>query len=151
MANNIEALPMDTAPKDNTLVRLLVDYSGEGEHPLEDAEQAWTIGFNNFENSEIDEWQFAGWSWSQDCFCEGEGRVIGWAPFHPEGRLLDGDASMADGGDTPMTAAEEVLTWLLVEKIGVPDDVSYTPDQAQKIIADRLAKIQPPQPKAIAP
>ncbi|MCJ8518967.1 hypothetical protein ABID21_001869 [Pseudorhizobium tarimense] len=144
MTNNIKALPMDTAPKDNTLVRLLVDYSGEGEHPLEDAVQAWTIGFSNFEDSEIDEWQFAGWSWSQDCFCEGQGRVIGWAPFHPEGRLYDGAAPMADGGDTPMTAAEEVLAWLLVEKIGVPDDVSYTPDQAQKIIADRLAQTQPP-------
>ncbi|WP_119256255.1 hypothetical protein [Shinella zoogloeoides] len=136
------ALPMDTAPKNNTLVRLLVDYSGEdGDHPLEDAEQAWTIGLNNFEDSEIDEWRFAGWSWSQDCFCEGRGRVIGWAPLHPDNRLYDAAAPMADGGDTPMTAAEEVLAWLLIEKIGVPDDVPYSPDEAQKIIAARLNDI----------
>lgn len=140
-----KALPIDTAPKNNTLVRLLVDYSGEGEHPLEDAVQAWTIGFNNFEDSEIDEWQFAGWSWSQDRFCEGQGRVIGWAPFHPETRLYDATAPIADGGGAPMTSAEEVLAWILVEKIGVPDDVSYSPDQAQRIIADRLAQTPPSQ------
>src|SRR3546814_8733440 len=45
---------------------------------------------------------------------------------------------MADGGDTPMTAAEAVLAWLLIEKIGVPDDVGYSPNQAQEIIVRRL-------------
>lgn len=45
---------------------------------------------------------------------------------------------MADGGDRPMSAAEEVLIWLLIEKIAVPDDVSYSPDQAQEIIAKHL-------------
>ncbi|MBV2183246.1 MAG: hypothetical protein KUL88_01710 [Rhizobium sp.] len=138
MTNKIMALSMATAPKDNTLVRLLVDYSGEGDHPLEDAEQAWTVGFNNFEDTEFDEWQFAGWSWSQDCFCEGQGRVIGWAPFHPDDRLYDAAAPMADGGDALMSAAEEVLAWLLVEKIGVVDDVGYTPKQAQDIIVQNL-------------
>lgn len=60
--------------------------------------------------------------------------------------LYDASALMADGGDTIMTAAEEVLAWLLIEKIGVPDDVSYSPDQAQQIIADRLG--QNPAPAA---
>lgn len=45
---------------------------------------------------------------------------------------------MADGGDRPMSAAEEVLAWLLVEKIGAPDDVPYSPDQAQEIIVRHL-------------
>ena len=50
-------------------------------------------------------------------------------------RLNGADAPMACGGDDdPMTAAEEVLAWLLIEKIGVPDDVTYTPNQAQEII-----------------
>lgn len=48
-------------------------------------------------------------------------------------RLYDADAPMADG-EIEMTAAEDVLTWLLVEKIGVPDDEGYTPNQAQTII-----------------
>ena len=45
---------------------------------------------------------------------------------------------MAEGGEERMTAAEEVLAWLLVEKIGVPDDVGYSPNQAQELIVRRL-------------
>ena len=74
--------PMETAPKDGTMLRLLVDYSGDGANPLEDATQAWTIGFNNLADTEDDVWQFAGWSWEQDCFTEGHGEVIGWLPLH---------------------------------------------------------------------
>jgi len=37
-----------------------------------------------------------------------------------------------------MTAAEDVLAWLIVEKIGVPDDEAYTPHQAQQIISNAL-------------
>ncbi|QIG68678.1 hypothetical protein EVB67_028 [Rhizobium phage RHph_TM3_3_14B] len=54
--------------------------------------------------------------------------------------LYDSTAPMADGGEVKMTAAEEVLSWLIVEKIGTPDDVSYTPDQAQEIIVKALRK-----------
>lgn len=54
--------------------------------------------------------------------------------------LYDATAPMADGGDTPMTASEEVLAWLLIEKIGVPDDVAYTPDMAQQIITARIGE-----------
>ena len=57
----------------------------------------------------------------------------------PDKRLYDGTKPMADGDDTPMTAAEEVLAWLLIEKIGVPDDVPYSPDQAQQIIVRQLS------------
>jgi hypothetical protein len=53
------------------------------------------------------------------------------------GRLFDANSPMADG-DVPMTATEEVLAYLLVEKIGVPDDVPYTPAQAQHIVEERL-------------
>lgn len=47
--------------------------------------------------------------------------------------LYDADAFMADG-EIPMTAAENVLAWLLVEKIGVVDDIGYSPNQAREII-----------------
>jgi hypothetical protein len=65
------------------MVFLLVDYSGEDfGNPLEDtARLAWTIGFNGYDHNEIDEWSFAGWNWSQDCFTQGRGRVVGWAPM----------------------------------------------------------------------
>jgi hypothetical protein len=78
----IETFPMDTAPRDGTIVRLLVDYSGEGEHPLEDDEIAWTIGANSSQDTGEDEpWRFAGWCWSHDHWTEGKGRPIAWAPF----------------------------------------------------------------------
>lgn len=77
------ALPMETAPKDCTMVWLLVDYSDEAaDNPLEDAEQAWTIGFNNFDHDGEDVWKFAGWNWEQDCFTEGRGKPIAWRPIH---------------------------------------------------------------------
>lgn len=55
-----------------------------------------------------------------------------------EARLYDATAPMSDDGEERMTASENVLAWLLIEKIGVPDDVSYSPDQAQKIIAGQI-------------
>lgn len=52
-------------------------------------------------------------------------------------RLYDADESMADG-EIEMTAAENVLAWLIIEKIGVPDDRNYSPNQAQEILVRRL-------------
>lgn len=80
--------PIATAPKDGTMLRLWVDYTDEGENPLEDQHQAWTIGFNQLADTEEDVWEFAGWSWEQDCFTAGIGKVIGWLPFHPSARDL---------------------------------------------------------------
>ena len=75
------ALSIDTAPTDGTMVRLLVDYS-DGGAPLEDEHPlSWTIGFNNLDNTGEDRWQFAGWSWEQDVFCEGSGKPVGWLPW----------------------------------------------------------------------
>jgi hypothetical protein len=74
-------LPMETAPKDGTIVRLLVQFT---ERSLEDSElpQA-TIGANYSHNTQEDQdWQFAGWSWTGDCFSEGEGTALGWLPLH---------------------------------------------------------------------
>jgi hypothetical protein len=76
------AMALDTAPKNTTMIWLLVDYSGEGCNPLEDETQGWTIGFNSLDDTGIDEWQFAGWNWQQDIFTEGRGKVIGWYPLH---------------------------------------------------------------------
>ncbi|WP_155947796.1 hypothetical protein [Rhizobium sp. 2MFCol3.1] len=115
--------------------------------PFDDSREPYeTIGFNNLANTQEDRWDFAGWDWQQDCFVTGAGEVIGWLPFgqppspieNVRGDLYDADAFMADGGYTPMTSAEAVLAWLLIEKIGVPDDVCYSPNQAQDIIVRRL-------------
>lgn len=74
----VTVLPIELAPRDSTMLWLLVDYSGDGHNPLEDAIQAWTIGFNSLTDTDVDKWEFAGWSWEQDCFTQGYGEVIGW-------------------------------------------------------------------------
>lgn len=92
--------PMDTAPKDGTLVLLIVDYSEEtnavavaeasaegylwNPNPLEDARFAPTIGSCNDDNVGPDEaegFRFAGWCWSQDHWTEGHGRPVLWRPM----------------------------------------------------------------------
>lgn len=72
--------PIETAPRDGTIIRLCVIFT---EHPLEDdnTNPLWTIGANSFDNTGEDKWQFAGWSWDYDCFTEGEGTVLGWLPM----------------------------------------------------------------------
>ncbi len=76
------AFSMETAPKDSTMLRLLVDYRGDGRNPLDDEHIAWTIGFNSYDNTGDDVWSIAGWDWSQDEFTYGKGTPIGWLPFH---------------------------------------------------------------------
>ncbi len=75
-------LSMDTAPRDGTMVRLLVQFE---ENATEDtAEPAWTIGACNDDNVGEDErvgWQFAGWCWTHDYFTEGKGTPVGWLPM----------------------------------------------------------------------
>lgn len=82
--------PMETAPKDNSLVWLLVDYSDEdADHALADATQAWTIGFNSFADSGEDEWKFAGWCWSHDHFTQGRGSPVAWRPVGFDLEVVD--------------------------------------------------------------
>jgi hypothetical protein len=76
-------LPMEAWDCRDETVLLLVDYT-DGEHPLDDATFAITIGHNNDHNvgeGEGQGWQFAGWCWCQDCYTEGEGKPIGWMPL----------------------------------------------------------------------
>jgi len=87
--------PIETAPKDGTIVQLLVQFVDHppgqksvlnGAGPLYDtADPCWTIGGNTVENTGVDHWQFVGWNWEQDCFVDTSTdsghRVLGWAPF----------------------------------------------------------------------
>jgi len=71
--------PMATAPRDGTIIRLLVEFE---EHQLEDSEEPQhTIGSNSFDNTGVDEWQLVGWCWTHDHFTDGKGKPIGWLPF----------------------------------------------------------------------
>jgi len=56
-----------------------------GDLPLQD-DTLWTsIGSYGVEGGPEDDptWNFAGWSWQQDCYTRGDGTVIGWLPLPP--------------------------------------------------------------------
>lgn len=78
---------IETAPKDGTIVRLLVQFShDDNAFSFEDSDEpCWTIGFNNFGNTQEDYWQVVGWNWEQDTFQEAKKfEIIGWLPMIPE-------------------------------------------------------------------
>ncbi|MBA8799206.1 hypothetical protein FHW77_002925 [Agrobacterium sp. RC10-4-1] len=74
--------PIETAPKDGAILRLLVNPDQEEFTAFDDSLTPFeTIGFNNLENTKEDRWEFAGWDWQQDCFITGRGEVIAWSIF----------------------------------------------------------------------
>jgi hypothetical protein len=78
---------MSAAPKDGTLLQLLLDHSaddgtGECDGGFEDALRTRVMGFNNGDNDGQDRWMFPGWDWCQDCIIpQGCGTPIAWAPM----------------------------------------------------------------------
>lgn len=81
------------APKDGTLLKLLVNWTaGEWDpfedettdgnaswFPLEDKRACWTIGFWDEVNAA---WQIVGWCWLHDRFVDTKApQVLAWAPF----------------------------------------------------------------------
>lgn len=71
--------PMETAPKDGTLLRLLVEFE---DHPIDDGAGPFaTVGTNYRDNTGEDIWQIVGWCWEQDRFIDGVGTPIGWLPM----------------------------------------------------------------------
>lgn len=76
--------PIETAPKDGTLLILLVEQDLESEsssNPTEDHLAYRTIGHNNLEDSDEDVWEFAGWCWSHDHWVQGRGKPVAWQPM----------------------------------------------------------------------
>jgi hypothetical protein len=75
-------LPMDSAPQDGTSVLLRID---GGEHALQDDAVSVSIGSFGVEGGPAHDptWNFAGWCWTQDCYCRGTGTPTGWLPLPP--------------------------------------------------------------------
>ena len=79
---------MSTAPTDGTVIQLLVrkaDLPGciDAE---EDGELTRTLGFNNLDHDQSDDWHVVGWSWTHDCFTDVTGGIVkpvGWLPLAP--------------------------------------------------------------------
>jgi hypothetical protein len=89
-----EWMPMDTAPRDGTLIRLLVRFT---EHATEDtSEPCPTIGAWPATGDDDSAFQFAGWCWNHDHFCEGQGEPIGWLPMLAP--LAAGRVGVAEAG-----------------------------------------------------
>ncbi len=106
---------MATAPRDGTMLRLLVEFT---EHSTEDADQAPTIGANNFDNDGEDRWQFAGWCWSHDHFVEGKGEPVGWLPMI-EARAVF--SAPSHGEQVRHMVPDEVLNLLKRARVFVED------------------------------
>lgn len=88
-------LPIETAPKDSSMLRLLVNFD---DHSLEDcSEPCWTIGTNALSDTGVDEWLFAGWDWTHDRFTQGTGTPIGWLPMLYTPPQAEQPLSNADG------------------------------------------------------
>lgn len=87
MLQNENWLNIKEAPKDGTLLLLLVQFI---EHETEQSDYARTIGHNNFNNDNEDCWLFAGWCWDLDYWTEGKGIPIAYQllPKVPENDLL---------------------------------------------------------------
>lgn len=114
-AGEREALPMDTAPTDGTMIRLLVDFEGNS---LEDTDQpVWTIGACYASDSEGDVWQFAGWNWSHDHFTEGHGKPIGWLP------MLDAALLSAPALPAATMPVGELTAWIATKDQYPPEGV----------------------------
>lgn len=75
-----------TAPKDGTLVLLLMRGSDDAEDCgglLEDAEIGRTVGawMEDAHDGGGPAWSFAGWDWCHDRYVDGDGTPIGWLPL----------------------------------------------------------------------
>ncbi len=116
--------PMDTAPRDGTMVRLLVQFE---ENATEDtAEPAWTVGACNDDNVGDDEkigWQFAGWCWTHDHFTDGKGKPVGWLPLVSSAQAVG------------LTAAQAVAVYDAVTRRNFTRDVKSEADKARTVTA----------------
>lgn len=98
-AGGAVARSIETAPRDGTMVRLLVSFT---EHATEDSpDPSWTIGANNFDHDGEDRWLFAGWCWTHDHFTQGQGTPVGWLPMldtaPPAAQMQQGRADLVPG------------------------------------------------------
>lgn len=118
------------APRDGTMLRLWVRYPEVGSWtPLADAYESWTVGFNNFDNTEEDRWQIVGWCWSHDYLLEAadDVEVLGWLPFH--GEAAPASPLPEGGGWQDISTAPKDGTPILITR-----PTSYPAEEAYHVV-----------------
>jgi len=132
-ASEAEWQPAETAPKNGTIVELMVDYT-DGGGPLHDAIVACTIGWNSLSDTGEDEWQIVGWSWEQDCICAGSGKILAWRPS----RL-----NAFDDGLPPLPTPEQPAQASEVERKTVARCIEIIREQREGFLSEQYATPQP--------
>lgn len=137
---DMEPRPMDTAPCDGTMVRLLVQFT---EHATEDtAGPAWTIGARNDANvgeHEWGGWQFAGWCWTHDHFTEGKGTPVGWLPLISNCDVIPGPQKSHFFSEAMRERVQAALNRVTSGHAPMRIPVDYT--DVDVVLADVLAHI----------
>ncbi len=153
-AGMAEPLPMDTAPRDGTMVRLLVNFN---DHATEDtAGPAWTIGAYPSDD-ESGGWQFAGWCWTHDHFTEGEGTPIGWLPMlaaapAASGGEDKGDPVCHEDDGCPTEGAVLKRFWRSINTHDTKQLMAfYGVDDVASLIGQQVEHVQSLQAKLYAP
>lgn len=72
---------MATAPRDGTMLRLLVNFTDHSTSDHGHNLQAPTIGYNLYDDCAEDRWNFAGENWDGSGFTDGQGEPVGWLPM----------------------------------------------------------------------
>ncbi len=117
-------MPIESAPRDGTLLRLLVEFE---DHATEDdAVAAPTIGSNSFDLNGENCWQFAGWNWTQDHWTDGVGKPVGWMWFM--------DASVKEVGEV---VGQDSVFWRL-SLIGKTPRIRWADDASDIPIGKKL-------------
>lgn len=147
--HNPEWRDMSTAPRDGTMLRLLVEFE---EHSTEDEDQAPTIGANNFDHDGEDEWKFAGWCWSHDHFTQGRGEPVGWLPMLNGQKVIEGASPPAPVAvllpDRPDAIIEGVMTSVGISHAIYACTVSLKDREQVKLYRNRPALMALPERKA---
>ena len=141
-------LPMNTAPRDGSLVRLLVEFE---DHATEDEDGPCpTIGANNHDNDGEDTWLFAGWDWCHDLFTQGVGKPIGWLPMLDTTPQPAGQAGEVAGDYTlerDLMGAMHIK-WGDFDFIQIQYQWPYTDNASTRRLAERIVELLAAAPKA---
>lgn len=143
-------LSMETAPKDTTMVRLLVSVDRAEGAPFTSFENSHapyeTIGFNQLDQTGEDIWEFAGWDWGHDCFTRGHGNPLGWLPL--SSTVVDDRETTDIGGNDPRKNLGSLERYRKSD-VGTSDSIKPLADLVKKALEYWRTHATCPGPSAV--